>query len=130
MTRKDRKANFIADELVRRGLMKPHHRERASFIFGCCFDTIADLERASEVLEPFLGWEDIDSQRDDFVIAPQLVAGINPKSGRLTVSLELIHGEEISREISMENLFTMAQNLTHLGFQLYGVSGPDESGEE
>lgn len=124
------RAERIADTLVEQGLMKPHFRERPSFIFGCCFVTFDDLERASEVLErlPY-DWRKLKGEEDYFEIVPQLIFGIQEHQ-QLTMCLEIISHEKLSSDtqvsITEEESLQIAQALVNLGFELYGVSGPFE----
>jgi hypothetical protein len=124
------RAGRIADTLVSRGLMKPHFRERPSFIFGCCFDTFDDLERASNVLErlPY-DWRKLKGEEGYFEVVPQLIFGIQEHQ-QLTMCLEIISGEQFSSDtqvsITEDESLQIAQELVSLGFELYGVSGPYE----
>lgn len=73
-------SNAIADKLVNLGLMEPHFRERASFIFGCPI-TQKNFKKASKALELLqINWEYLLQNPRGFL--PILNLFLGSKKGR------------------------------------------------
>lgn len=117
-------SNAIADKLVDLGLMEPHFRERASFIFGCTL-TRKNFQKASKALELLqINWEYLLTNSGDIFSSsqPQLVFGFKEETEQLVMTLEMLPLEAY-QNISKKQLFDLAKYLDKQGFKLYGVAG-------
>lgn len=115
-------SNAIADKLVNLGLMEPHFRERASFIFGCPI-TQKNFKKASKALELLqINWEYLLQNPRGFFTDSQLVFGFKEGSGQLIMTLEM-QPLEAYQNITKKQLFDLAKYLDKQGFELYGVAG-------
>lgn len=115
-------SNAIADKLVNLGLMEPHFRERASFIFGCPI-TQKNFKKASQALELLqINWEYLLQNPRGFFTDSQLVFGFKEGSGQLIMTLEM-QPLEAYQNITKKQLFDLAKYLDKQGFELYGVAG-------